>query len=74
MLVNKIGDLSLLIGMSILFFSFGTLKYTSIFSLIIYYLDTKIFFLGLTFNIINLLCLFLFIGAMGKSAQLGLHM
>jgi len=73
MLVNRIGDLSLLVGISILVFFFGTLKYTTIFSLVIYFLNTNFFFLGFNFNALNLICFFLFLGAMGKSAQLGLH-
>jgi len=73
MLVNRIGDLSLLVSISILFFFFGTLKYASIFPLVVYFLNVKFFFLGFTFDMLNLICLFLFFGAMGKSAQLGLH-
>jgi NADH-quinone oxidoreductase subunit L len=73
MLVNRIGDLSLLLGLSILFFFFGSLKYSVIFSLVAYFFNTKIFFLGFYFDLINLICFFLFVGAMGKSAQLGLH-
>jgi len=73
MLVNRIGDLSLLISLSILFFFFGSLKYSIIFSLVAYFLNIKFFFLGFYFDLINLVCFFLFLGAMGKSAQLGLH-
>jgi len=73
MLVNRIGDLSLLVGLSILFFFFGTLKYSVIFALVPYVLNMKFFFLGFYFDVINLICFFLFLGAMGKSAQLGLH-
>lgn len=73
MLVNRIGDLSLLIGLSILFFFFGSLKYSVIFPLVAYFLNFKFFFLGFYFDLINLICFFLFLGAMGKSAQLGLH-
>jgi NADH:ubiquinone oxidoreductase subunit 5 (subunit L)/multisubunit Na+/H+ antiporter MnhA subunit len=44
MLVNRVGDLSLLVGISILVFFFGTLKYTSIFSLVMYFLNMNFFF------------------------------
>jgi len=74
MLVNKIGDLALLIGISILFYNFCSLKYTIIFSLVPYYLEMYYVFLGFSVNLITVICFFLFIGAMGKSAQLGLHM
>jgi len=73
MLVNRVGDLSLLVGISILVFFFGTLKYTSIFSLVVYFLNMQFIFLGFSFTSLNLICFFLFLGAMGKSAQLGLH-
>lgn len=73
MLVNRIGDLSLLLSLSILFFFFGTLKYSVIFALVSYFINMNFFFLGFYFNVINLVCFFLFLGAMGKSAQLGLH-
>ncbi len=73
MLVNRIGDLALLLALSIIFFFFGTLKYSVVFGLVSYFLSVKIFFFGFYFDVINLICFFLFIGAMGKSAQLGLH-
>jgi len=73
MLVNRIGDLALLLALSIIFFFFGTLKYSVVFALVSYFLSVKIFFLGFYFDVINLICFFLFVGAMGKSAQLGLH-
>jgi len=74
MLVNRVGDLALLIGISLLFISFSSLKYTVIFSLVIYYLNLTFIFLNLKLNMLSLICIFLFFGAMGKSAQLGLHM
>jgi NADH-quinone oxidoreductase subunit L len=74
MLINRIGDLGLLIGISIIFFNILSLKYTVIFSLIYYILDLKFVFFLYNINVITIICLFLFIGAMGKSAQLGLHM
>jgi NADH:ubiquinone oxidoreductase subunit 5 (subunit L)/multisubunit Na+/H+ antiporter MnhA subunit len=73
MLVNRIGDLALLLALSIIFFFFGTLKYSVVFALVSYFLSVKFFFLGFYFDVINLICFFLFVGAMGKSAQLGLH-
>jgi len=74
MLVNRIGDLALLIGISIIFFNFLTLKYVVIFNLINYLLNFNFILFNISFNLITLISLFLFFGAMGKSAQLGLHM
>jgi len=74
MLLNRIGDLALIVGISILVFNFNTLKYAVIFNIIIYYLDMDFIFFNYSIKLINIICLMLFIGAMGKSAQLGLHM
>ncbi len=74
MLVNRIGDLALLIGISVLYFSFFSLKYTVIYSIVLYYLNFIYIILGYSCNLLTIICLFLFFGAMGKSAQLGLHM
>src|SRR6185369_12669937 len=73
MLVNRVGDLSLLTAMAIIFIVFGTLKYNIIFPIVQYFLDVDYVFLNFNFNLITLICLLLFVGAMGKSAQFGLH-
>jgi len=73
MFVNRIGDLALLIGLSIIFFNFISLKYAVIFNLVGYMTDLNFIFFNFYFNLIDIICLFLFLGAMGKSAQLGLH-
>ena len=73
MLMNRIGDLSLLIAISIIFMIFGTLKYNVIFNICYYFLNIDILIMGLNFKLFFILSLFLFIGAVGKSAQLGLH-
>lgn len=73
MLVNRIGDLSLLIAISIIFFYFGSLKYSVIFNLVYYYTEIYIYVLGFKINLFFVVGLFLFLGAVGKSAQLGLH-
>jgi NADH-quinone oxidoreductase subunit L len=73
MLVNRIGDLSLLTAMSIIFIVFGTMKYNIIFSIVQYYVDMSYIFINFEFDLITLICFLLFIGAMGKSAQIGLH-
>jgi len=73
MLVNRVGDLSLLTAMAIIFVVFGTLKYNIIFPIVQYFLDVDYVFLNFSFDLITLICFLLFIGAMGKSAQFGLH-
>ncbi len=73
MLINRIGDFALLISIFLIYFIFNSLDYEIIFSLVPLLYNTSIIFGGLTVPVIDLICLFLFFGAMGKSAQLGLH-
>jgi NADH-quinone oxidoreductase subunit L len=71
--VNRVGDFGLAIGIFLIFTHFGTINFNEIFELAPQYADKKINFLGVEGDIITLICLFLFIGAMGKSAQFLLH-
>ena len=72
-IVNRIGDFGFGIGIFLIFIFFGTLNYEEVFALAPNFADTEINFLGLEVNLITVTCLFLFIGAMGKSAQFFLH-
>ena len=72
-IVNRIGDFGFAIGIFLIFIFFGTLNYEEVFSLVPNFTNTEINFLGLDVNLITVTCLFLFIGAMGKSAQFFLH-
>ena len=72
-IVNRVGDFGLAIGIFIIFLIFGTLNYEEIFLLVPEYTKINLSFFGSEFNVITLICVFLFIGAMGKSAQFLLH-
>ena len=72
-IVNRVGDFGLAIGIFIIFYYFGTINFNEVFQLAPQLLDKKILFFGLESNLITLTCIFLFIGAMGKSAQFLLH-
>ncbi len=72
-LVNRVGDFGLALGIFLIFYSFGSVNYNEVFNQIYLIENKKLQFLGLSFNIINLICFLLFIGAMGKSAQIFLH-
>ena len=72
-LVNRIGDFGLAIGVFLIFLYFGTLNYEEVFQQVSNFTKKEINFLGLEANLITLISLFLFIGAMGKSAQFFLH-
>ena len=71
--VNRVGDFGLAIGIFLIFYHLGTINFNETFELIPNNIDKKIIFLGKEFNFITATCLFLFIGAMGKSAQFLLH-
>ena len=72
-LVNRVGDFGLALGIFLIFYIFGTINYDEVFKLIPTIQDEKINFLSFDFNSIDLICILLFIGAMGKSAQIILH-
>ena len=72
-LVNRIGDFGYAIGIAGIFYIFGSIEFDVIFNNSQSFKDHNINFIGMNFNTIDLLCFLLFIGAMGKSAQLGLH-
>ena len=72
-LVNRVGDFGLAIGIFLIFFYFGTINFTETFQVAKNFTDESVKFLGMNLNLITLICIFLFIGAMGKSAQFLLH-
>ena len=71
--VNRVGDFGFLIGIAILFFSTRSLDFETIFSMKEHILSSSFMFFGYEFNTLDTACFFLFMGAMGKSAQLFLH-
>ena len=71
--VNRVGDFGFALGIFLIFYLFGTVNYTEVFAEIPNITDKNLVFLGITFNAVDLICLLLFIGAMGKSAQILLH-
>jgi len=72
-LVNRVGDFGLAIGIFLIFNYFGTVNYDEVFAKVIENSAKEINFLGLKVNLITLISLTLFIGAMGKSAQFLFH-
>ena len=71
--VNRVGDFGFALGIFLIFYLFGTVNYTEVFAEIPNITDKNLVFLGIVFNAVDLICLLLFIGAMGKSAQILLH-
>jgi NADH-quinone oxidoreductase subunit L len=72
-IVNRVGDLGLLIAMFLIFKTFGTLNFSEVFSQAADQSKNLIKIFGGEYNLITTICVFLFIGAMGKSAQIFLH-
>ncbi len=72
-IVNRVGDFGLAIGIFLIFFYFGTINFQEVFNLVPQFIEKKLIFFGFETTLITLICLFLFIGAMGKSAQFLLH-
>lgn len=72
-IVNRVGDLGLLIAMFLIFKTFGTLTFSEVFSQAADQSKNLIKIFGGEYNLITTICVLLFIGAMGKSAQIILH-
>ncbi len=73
MLVNRVGDFALLLAIFSIYFIFNSLDYDVVFSLASLTLDSRLNIGNFTFLAVDIICLCLFLGAMGKSAQLGFH-
>ena len=71
--VNRVGDFGFALGIFLIFYLFGTVNYVEVFDQIPSIVEKNLNFLGLEVNAIDLICLLLFVGAMGKSAQILLH-
>jgi NADH-quinone oxidoreductase subunit L len=71
--VNRVGDFGFALGIFLIFYLFDTVNYSEVFQQIPTIVGKDLLFLGFEIKAIDLICLFLFIGAMGKSAQILLH-
>jgi NADH-quinone oxidoreductase subunit L len=73
MVVNRVADLAFTVGMLALLYTFQTTEFNVVFGLTPYMVDTTILFAGSQVSPLALITTLLFLGAMGKSAQIGLH-
>ena len=71
--VNRVGDFGFALGIFGVWYIFGTLDFDAVFAAAPGMVGKTMSFAGYNLDILTTLCLLLFIGAMGKSAQLGLH-
>ena len=73
LVINRVGDFGLSLGIFTIFYLFHSLDYLTIFSLTPLVLNEYLIFWNIQIHTLTLIGLFLFVGAVGKSAQLGLH-
>ncbi|CZH14477.1 NADH-quinone oxidoreductase subunit L [Legionella pneumophila serogroup 1] len=73
-LVNRVGDFGFVLGIGLIFAYAGSLDYEKVFTSANYLASQNIeLFSGYSWSLITVICLLLFVGAMGKSAQVPLH-
>jgi NADH-quinone oxidoreductase subunit L len=72
-IVNRVGDFGFALGIFAVFVIFASLDFDTVFSKAPGVVNTTINFLGWQIPSLTIACVLLFVGAMGKSAQLGLH-
>ncbi len=72
-LVNRVGDFGFLLGIGLVLMVFGTLQYDTVFAQAARHANDIAPIPGVSWNLMSAICILLFIGAMGKSAQFPLH-
>ncbi len=72
-LVNRVGDFGFLLGIGLVLMVFGSLNYADVFANVVSHADDVAPIAGMHVNLLTAICILLFIGAMGKSAQFPLH-
>ena len=72
-IVNRVGDLAFIIGIIIMLMYVGSVEFTLVFAQSSDLANMTMTILGYEFIVLDVICLMLFIGCMGKSAQIGMH-
>lgn len=73
MVVNRVADLFFTVGIVATYYTFQTVEFNAVFGLAPYLVDASLLLGGFEVNPLVLIVALLFLGAMGKSAQIGLH-
>jgi NADH-quinone oxidoreductase subunit L len=73
MIVNRVGDLSFAVGIALVFLKFGAVDFPTIFAAVPQHMNDTYAIFGLAPRAYEVMGVLLFIGAMGKSAQIFLH-
>jgi len=71
--MNRIGDIGLALAICLIYFEFKTLDYSIIFSTAHFFYNDFFFLNNTHLHLFTLITIFILIGAIGKSAQFGLH-
>ena len=71
--VNRVGDFGLILGLAAIFFTFDSLEFDAVFAAVPEIAGQTFAFASMQLDVITTICLLLFMGAMGKSAQFLLH-
>jgi NADH-quinone oxidoreductase subunit L len=72
-IVNRVGDLGFAVGIALTYVVFHTINFDDIFAAVSAHTADRYTLFGTSFPALEVICILLFIGAMGKSAQLFLH-
>jgi NADH-quinone oxidoreductase subunit L len=72
-IVNRVGDFGFMLGIFAIYWTFHTLDFGTVFAAAPAMAGKTFMFAGYNVDILTTICLLLFVGAMGKSAQIGLH-
>jgi NADH-quinone oxidoreductase subunit L len=72
-LVNRVGDLGFALGIFLVYQVFGTIEFSQVFANAANFQQSYMEVFGYNYHVLTAICLLLFIGCMGKSAQIGLH-
>ncbi len=72
-LVNRVGDFGFILGIALVLMVFGSLNYADVFAKVAEHAKDVAPIAGMEVNLLTAICILLFIGAMGKSAQFPLH-
>jgi len=73
MMVNRLGDISLTLGIALIYIYFKSVRYAVVFASVKQHENLYFYLFGYDILVLDLICIFLLIAAVGKSAQLGLH-
>jgi len=73
LIINRVGDFGFLCGLILVFYFFRSVDFSVVFAIASFFSNSTICFLGFECFCLNLICFFLFLGSVGKSAQVGLH-